>query len=334
MRELSKECEDPDVWKDRSRFQDLNREKARLEKTLENWRELDRELKDQETLLELIEEEREEKALSDLRKDLESLSIRIEKRETESFLGGENDLNNAYMSIHSGAGGTEASDWTALLYRMYSRWVETRNYKPELLSLTEGEEAGIKSVSVLIKGEFAYGYLKGESGVHRLVRISPFDANSRRHTSFASVFVWPEMDDRVDIQIQTESLRIDTYRAGGAGGQHVNRTDSAVRITHKPTGIVVQCQNQRSQHANKDKAMKMLKSAIYKREMEKRAEEKAEREASKKANEWGSQIRSYILHPYQMVKDHRTRQERSNPKAVLDGDIDSFISANLRQRIS
>ena len=334
MKELSKECEDPNVWKDPSRFQNLNREKSRLEKTLENWSELDRELRDQETLLELIEEEREEKGLSDLKKDLESLSLRIEKRETESFLGGENDFNNAYMSIHSGAGGTEASDWTALLYRMYSRWVETRSYKPELLSLTEGEEAGIKSVSVLIKGEFAYGYLKGESGVHRLVRISPFDANSRRHTSFASVFVWPEMDDRVDIQIQPESLRIDTYRAGGAGGQHVNRTDSAVRITHKPTGIVVQCQNQRSQHANKDKAMKMLKSAIYKREMEKRAEEKAEREASKKANEWGSQIRSYILHPYQLVKDHRTRQEHSNPKAVLDGDMDSFISANLKQRIS
>lgn len=255
----------------------------------------------------------------------------MEFLETESLLSGEQDGANTYLSIHSGAGGTEAADWAIMLYRMYLRWAEKRNYTAEILSFAEGEEAGIKSATLLIKGAYSYGYLKGESGVHRLVRISPFDSNARRHTSFASIFVWPEVEDHSELVIKTEDLRIDTYRAGGAGGQHVNRTDSAVRITHLPTGAVVQCQNQRSQHANKDKAMKMLKAALYKKEMEKKEQEKAKRESSKKANEWGSQIRSYVLHPYQMVKDHRTALTHPNPQSVLDGDIDSFIESFLRK---
>lgn len=304
-----------------------------MEKITEGWNQLSNALDEQELLLELILEEKNEKGFSELKSDVESLFSRIEKKETESLLSGENDFNNAYMSIHSGAGGTEAADWASILYRMYLRWTENRSYKAELLSLSEGEEAGVKSVSFLIKGDFSYGYLKGETGVHRLVRISPFDAGARRHTSFASVFVWPEVDDKIEINIDKDSLRMDTYRASGAGGQHVNKTDSAVRITHIPTGIVVQCQNQRSQFANRDKAMKMLRAALYKKELEKREQEKAERESSKKANEWGSQIRSYILQPYQLVKDHRTKEEHSNPQAVLDGAIDSFISAALKKGI-
>lgn len=330
---MDQKCSDPAVWKDQKLLQELSQEKSRLEKVKEEWNQLNHTLDEQELLLELIAEEKDEKGFSDLQSDLQALSLQIDKKETESLLSGENDFNNAYLSIHSGAGGTEAADWASILYRMYLRWAENRSYKSELLSLSEGEEAGLKSVSFLIKGDFTYGYLKRETGVHRLVRISPFDAGSRRHTSFASVFVWPEVDDKIEINIDKEHLRMDTYRASGAGGQHVNKTDSAVRITHIPTGIVVQCQNQRSQFANKDKAMKMLKAALYKKELEKRDQEKTERESSKKANEWGSQIRSYILQPYQLVKDHRTKEERSNPQAVLDGAIDSFISAALKKGI-
>lgn len=279
----------------------------------------------------MVEEDKDEKGFLDFKKELENLKKDLESTEVKSLLNQEHDECNAYISIHSGAGGTEAADWAEILYRMYSRWAEKRGYNVELLSLNEAEEAGIKSATLLIKGPYSYGYLKGESGVHRLVRISPFDSNSRRHTSFSSVFSWPEVDDKIEVNIQSDQLRVDTYRASGAGGQHVNRTDSAVRITHLPTGVVVQCQNQRSQHANKDKAMKMLKAALYKEEMKKKEEEKNERESSKKANEWGSQIRSYVLHPYQMVKDHRTQLEDSNPRSVLDGSLDSFIEAYLKQ---
>ena len=333
LKQLSLERARPEVWKDQKRLQELGREISRLEKVLGEWNRLSAALEEQELLLELILEEKDEKGYSDLKSDLKSLADQTEKKETESLLSGENDLSNAYVSIHSGAGGTEAADWASLLYRMYLRWAESRGYKAELLSLSEGDEAGIKSASFLIKGDFSYGYLKRETGVHRLVRISPFDSGARRHTSFASVFVWPEADDKVEITIEKDSIRMDTYRASGAGGQHVNKTDSAVRITHIPTGIVAQCQNQRSQHANRDKALKMLRSALYKREMEKREREKEEKESSKKANEWGSQIRSYILHPYQLVKDHRTGEERPDPRAVLDGAIDSFISAGLKKGV-
>ena len=282
----------------------------------------------------MLSEEKDEESFKQLKQDIKKLTQSLEQKETQSFLNKESDKNNSYLSIHAGAGGTEATDWAQILYRMYLRWADKQGFKTELLSLSEGDSAGIKSVSFLIKGEYSYGLLKAESGVHRLVRISPFDSNARRHTSFASVFAWPEVDQSVEIHIKTEDLKIDTYRSSGAGGQHVNTTDSAVRITHVPTGLVVQCQNQRSQHANKDRAMKMLKSALYKKELEKQDQEKEQRESSKKSNEWGSQIRSYILHPYQMVKDHRTNEEHPVPKEVLDGDIDLFISAVLKQSLS
>ena len=242
----------------------------------------------------------------------------------------EKDDCSAFLTIHSGAGGTEAQDWAFMLYRMYLKWIEKKEFQSETLSLIEGETSGIKSVTINVKGLYAYGYLRGESGVHRLVRISPFDANSRRHTSFASVFSWPEIQENIQIEIKAEDIRIDTYRASGAGGQHVNKTDSAVRITHLPTEQVVQCQNQRSQHANKNQAMKMLASVLYKLEMDKRQEEKNKMQSSQKANEWGSQIRSYILHPYKMVKDHRTNIQSPKPDEVLDGDIDMFIEASLK----
>ena len=311
-------------------MQTLNQEKSHIEKNLKEWKQFDENLEEQALLLEIVEEEKDEKGFGQLKEDLKKLSALLKKKETQSLLNKEHDINDSYLSIHAGAGGKEAADWAQMLYRMYLRWTEKQNFQNELLFLSEGEEAGIKSVSFLIKGAYSYGLLKGESGVHRLVRISPFDSNARRHTSFASVFVWPEVDKKIEVDIKTEDLKIDTYRASGAGGQHVNTTDSAVRIRHFPTGLVVQCQNQRSQHANKEKAMKMLKSAIYKKEWEKKEKEKEQRDSSKKANEWGSQIRSYILHPYQMVKDHRTNREHSRPKEVLDGDINLFIESVLK----
>lgn len=291
-------------------------------------------LEESALLLEMIEQEKDEESFQQLKTDLEKLSSLLQKKETQGLLNKDNDFSDSYLAIHAGAGGTEAQDWAQILYRMYLRWAERQGFKTELLSLNEGDEAGIKSVSLLIKGPYSYGLLKTESGVHRLVRISPFDSNARRHTSFASVFAWPELDTKVEVEMRPEDLKIDTYRASGAGGQHVNTTDSAVRIRHTPTDIVVQCQNQRSQHANKEKAMKMLKAAIYKKEMEKKEKERRERESSKKANEWGSQIRSYVLHPYQIVKDHRTGSEHSRPKEVLDGDIDLFIESALKKDLS
>ena len=298
--------------------------------TAENWNSLHQRITESRHLLQVIQEEGDAGYLSELKKECQSLSQEVRDLEIKSFLNGEQDNSHAYFSIHSGAGGTEAQDWVSMLYRMYLKWVEKKQFQSEVISFIEGEEAGIKSVTVKIKGLYAFGYLKGESGVHRLVRISPFDSNSRRHTSFASVFVWPEVQEDIQVQIKTEDLRIDTYRASGAGGQHVNKTDSAVRITHLPTGQVVQCQNQRSQHANRNQAMKMLQSLLYQKELEKREQAKQKMESTKKANEWGSQIRSYILHPYQMVKDHRTQLEKPQPHSVLDGDIDSFIQAELR----
>ena len=332
MEELKKEIEQPGVWEDHKKWQATNQEKSYIEKNLEEWYQINKKLEDFDLLLEMVREEKDEKTFSQLKQDFKHLVSLLNKKEIQSFLNKKNDINNTYLSIHAGAGGTEASDWVQILYRMYLRWAEKQNFLTELLSLNEGDEAGIKSVSFLIKGDYSYGLLKGESGVHRLVRISPFDSNSRRHTSFASVSAWPEVDKKIEVNIQQEDLRIDTYRAGGAGGQHVNRTDSAVRITHIPTGLVVQCQNQRSQHANKDQAMKMLKAAIYKKELEKKEQEKEQRESSKKANEWGSQIRSYVLHPYQMVKDHRTNIENPRPKEVLDGELNLFIEAGLKQK--
>lgn len=297
---------------------------------------MEQSLEDNEALLEILEESQQEEQKEDssfktLKEDIEKLETQVEEKEIQSFLNDKNDKNDCYVSVHAGAGGTEAADWAEILYRMYLRWADRQDFQVETLSLSEGEEAGLKSVSFLVKGLYSYGLLKGETGVHRLVRISPFDSNSRRHTSFASLFVWPEVSQNLEIEVKKEDLKIDTYRASGAGGQHVNTTDSAIRITHLPTGLVVQCQNQRSQHANKDKALKMLKAALYKKELEKQDQEREQRESSKQANEWGSQIRSYILHPYQMVKDHRTKQEHSQPKQVLDGNIQAFIKAFLKE---
>jgi peptide chain release factor 2 len=253
--------------------------------------------------------------------------------ELKRVLNGELDANSAYLSINSGAGGTEACDWAGMLMRMYMRYADQHGYKVEVLEMTEGEGAGIKSVTMLIEGPYAYGYLKAESGVHRLVRISPFDSNARRHTSFASIFVWAEIDDDIKIEIKPDEVKMETYRASGAGGQYVNRTDSAVRLYHLPTGIVVQCQMERSQLQNREKAMKMLKAALYEREVEERNRKKQEMESTKKANEWGSQIRSYVMHPYQMVKDHRTNFETNQTQDVMDGDIDGLIMAYLKSQV-
>ena len=269
----------------------------------------------------------------DLPEFLDRLDKELAQLDLQLKLSGADDDKNALVAIHPGAGGTESQDWAEMLLRMYLRWAERDGFDTELLDRLEGEEAGIKSATFAVRGEFAYGYLHGESGVHRLVRISPYDAASRRHTSFASVYVYPEVDDDVDIEIEDKDLRIDTYRASGAGGQHVNKTESAVRITHGPTNIVVSCQNERSQHKNRATAMKILRARLYDLELQKRAEEAAVREGKKKEIAWGSQIRSYVLHPYRMVKDHRTGQEVGDADRVLDGDIDPFIEAWLESQI-
>jgi len=276
-----------------------------------------------------------EEADSGLEADLENETATIEKMisdlEFKRMLGGRQDSKNAILTIHPGAGGTESQDWAEMLMRMYLRYSEIHSFKTDILDYQSGEEAGLKSVTIMVEGAFAYGYLKAEAGVHRLVRISPFDSNSRRHTSFASVFVLPEVDDDIDIEIDPGDLRIDTYRASGAGGQHVNKTDSAIRITHLPSGIVVQCQNERSQFKNKSTAMKILASRLYQRKLEEQRAKQKEMESSKKDIAWGSQIRSYVFHPYNMVKDHRTNEETSNIQQVMDGNLDIFIEKYLAE---
>jgi len=279
--------------------------------------------------LSIASEENDEQVLDDLASELEQLSSDVKLEELKMLLSSEQDPMNAIMSIHAGAGGTEAQDWAEMILRMYLRWAEKRNFKTNIIDYLPGDEAGVKSVSFTVEGEYAYGYAKAEIGIHRLVRISPFDAGGRRHTSFASVFVYPEVDDEIKIDINEDDLRIDTFRSGGKGGQHVNKTDSAVRITHLPTGIVVQCQNERSQHKNKAMAMKYLKSRLYESELQKKNEKLDEENKLKKDIAWGSQIRSYVLHPYKMVKDHRTDLEIGNAQKVLDGNIDDFIQAYL-----
>jgi peptide chain release factor 2 len=270
--------------------------------------------------------------LTEINQHAESITKRLAEFELRSFLSNEEDSKNAILSIHPGAGGTESQDWASMLLRMYLRWAEAHGFATETMDYQDGEEAGIKSATLEIKGDFAYGFLKAESGVHRLVRISPFDANKRRHTSFASVFVYPETDEDINIEINPDDLKIDTFRASGAGGQHVNKTSSAVRITHEPTGIVVQCQSERSQHKNRESALKVLKARLYQRAIEEERAKLANIEASKKKIEWGSQIRSYVFQPYTLVKDHRTNYETSNVDRVMDGDIDSFIQAYLAHR--
>jgi peptide chain release factor 2 len=276
--------------------------------------------------------EEDEGSLGELRELLDRLTEEIAQSETEMLLAGENDARNAICTIHPGAGGTESQDWAEMLLRMYLKWAERRGFKTEVIDYQPGEEAGIKSVTFEVKGEYAYGLLSAEAGVHRLVRISPFDQAARRHTSFASLFVYPEIDDDIEVEINDKDLRVDTYRATGAGGQHINTTDSAVRLTHLPSGIVVQCQNQRSQHQNKAVAMQVLRSRLYELELKKRRDETAELEANKLEISFGSQIRNYVLAPYQLVKDARTKLERGDVNSVLDGDIDDFIKAYLLSR--
>jgi peptide chain release factor 2 len=313
-------------------MQKINQEKVFLERAVADYNELNQKVEDGLVLLEMAVEAGDEGSFNEVKGDLTRIEAKIADLELKSLLSGKVDVNSAYISINAGAGGTEAQDWAAMLLRMYTRWAEKQGYRVEVLSMNDGEEAGIKSATLLIEGAYAYGHLKAESGVHRLVRISPFDSNARRHTSFASVYAWPEIADDIDVVVKDEDIKVDTYRASGAGGQHVNKTDSAIRITHMASGIIVQCQSQRSQHSNRDKAMKMLKAALYEKEEEKRKQELDAIAGERKANEWGSQIRSYVLHPYQLAKDHRTDFETGNPAAVLDGELGGFIHAYLRDQ--
>jgi len=308
--------------------------KKRIESSLDRWGAIEESVEDLEVLLELGQEEGDEELIGELESKLGNVEKALQKQELSMLFSEKTDSADAILEINPGAGGTEAQDWAEMLLRMYLRWAERRDFKIQILDQQPGDEAGIKSATVNVKGENAFGLLKAEIGVHRLVRISPFDANSRRHTSFASVFVFPDMENDIEIEIDDKDLRIDTYRSSGAGGQHVNKTDSAVRITHMPSGIVVQCQNERSQHKNKAFAMKVLKARLYQLEMEKRQAEKDEAAASKKEIAWGSQIRSYVLQPYQLIKDNRTNFENGNVKAVLDGDLDGFIEAYLLSKAS
>jgi peptide chain release factor 2 len=317
------------LWDDPERAKDVLREKNKLESTLQAWSGMDHELKDLDVLFELAREAQDEKTFEEVKESLDHLASTVRGEEIRRMLGREEDRLNAILTIHAGAGGTEAQDWAEILLRMYLRWAEKRSYRTQILDFQPGEEAGIKSTTVEIEGEYAFGYARAESGIHRLVRISPFDAAARRHTSFASVFVYPEVGDEIVIDIDEKDLRIDTYRSSGKGGQHVNKTDSAVRITHLPTGIVVQCQNERSQHKNKAMAMKVLRSRLYEMKLQEQSAKMDVLHKTKKDIAWGSQIRSYVLHPYKMIKDHRTNLEVGNVQKILDGDLDELIEAYL-----
>ena len=331
--ELNAKAEDPTLWNTPREAQKLMRERTQIESAVSSTRKLERELDDAVTLSELADEEGDEAALEEARKLIADLLSRAKQVELESLLSGEADPNDCYLEIHAGQGGTEAQDWAEMMARMYTRWAERKGYKVQYLEESAGEGAGIKSVTFLISGLNAYGWLKTESGVHRLVRISPFDSNARRHTSFSSVWVYPVVDDTIEIEIDEKDCRIDTYRSSGAGGQHVNKTDSAVRITHIPTNIVVQCQNERSQHQNRAKCWEMLRARLYEQELERREAVLAKQEAAKTEIGWGHQIRSYVLQPYQLVKDLRTEVETSDSQGVLDGDLDKFMAASLASRI-
>lgn len=309
------------------------KERNRLEEQIKTVRDIDSNLSDTVELLALGEEEGDDDIVLEAEKSLSAMESLTGKLQLQSLLSGEADENDAFLEVHAGSGGTEAQDWAEMLLRMYSRWAEHRDYKVSLLECSAGDEAGIKSATIKVEGYQAYGWLKTESGVHRLVRISPFDSNARRHTSFASIGVSPVIDDAIEVEIDEKDLRIDTYRSSGKGGQHVNKTDSAVRLTHAPSGIVVACQSERSQHQNKAHAMAMLRARLYEQELQRREEEKANAHGEKSDIGWGHQIRSYVLHPYQMVKDARTGFENSQAQAVLDGDIDGFLEASLADRL-
>ena len=327
LKRIENEASSPDFWGDQEAAQKLLQKRSTLEKKIQRQEQFETTIEDAGVLFEFAEQD--EDSLVELRSLIDRLEHDLSQAETEMLLAGENDQLNAICTIHPGAGGTESQDWAEMLLRMYLKWAEQRGFKTEILDYQPGEEAGLKNVTFRVEGEYTYGLLSAEAGVHRLVRISPFDQAARRHTSFASLFVYPEVDENIEVEIQEKDLRVDTYRATGAGGQHINTTDSAVRITHIPTGIVVQCQNQRSQHQNRAVAMQVLRSRLYELELEKRKADTAELEANKAEISFGSQIRSYVLAPYQLVKDTRTKVERGNVDAVLAGDIDDFIKAYL-----
>ena len=328
---LDKKILEKNFWKDKNSAQKVVKEKSFLEDIFKNFNFTISELKNLEDLFDLAEKENDIQVIKDCEKKISSLLNKIKKTEVKCFLSAENDHLDTYLEIHAGAGGTESQDWAQMLVRMYLRWAEKNNFKFKLIHETIGDEAGIKSCTALIEGSYAFGYLKNESGIHRLVRISPFDSNSRRHTSFSSVWISPHVEDDVQIEILDKDLRVDTFRASGAGGQHVNTTDSAIRITHLPTNIVVQCQNERSQHKNKATAMNLLRSKLYELEIKKMEDERKATEDQKTEIGWGNQIRSYVLHPYRMVKDLRSNFEDPDPEAVLDGNIEKLIKSNLRK---
>lgn len=330
LTEVERELEDPNVWNEPERAQNLGRERAALADIVETLDEMQSGLVDAAELLEMAVEEDDEETVADVTAELSRLQTRLETLEFRRMFSGEMDENNAYLDIQAGSGGTEAQDWANILLRMYLRWADHRGFEATIMELTPGDVAGVKGATLYIKGEYAYGWLRTEIGVHRLVRKSPFDSGNRRHTSFTAVFVSPEVDDNIEIEINPSDLRVDTYRSSGAGGQHVNTTDSAVRITHVPTNTVVSCQNERSQHANRDTAMKMLRAKLYELEMQKRTAVSQAQEDSKSDIGWGQQIRSYVL-DQSRIKDLRTGVEQSNCDAVLDGDIDEFLEASLKQ---
>ncbi|RUM30875.1 MAG: peptide chain release factor 2 [Aquifex sp.] len=329
LKELDQKMSEPNFWEDQDRAKQVIQRRKWVEETLNKLRSLERSVKDLEELMEITpEEDTETWAMID--EEIKEVEKTLKELELKTYLSGEMDAKNAYLTIQAGAGGTEACDWADMLFRMYKRWAEKKGYEVELIDITPDDVAGIKSVTVLVKGPYAYGYLKGEQGVHRLVRISPFDANARRHTSFAAVSVMPQIDEDIKIEIKPEDLKIETFRASGAGGQYVNKTDTAVRITHIPTGITVSCQQERSQYQNKRKALELLKAKLYQLEMKKLEEKKKQYEGEKTDIGWGHQIRSYVFHPYKLIKDLRTGYETGNVEAVMDGEIDEFIESYLK----
>ncbi|MED4311306.1 peptide chain release factor 2 [Heyndrickxia coagulans] len=332
--ELEERMLEPNFWDDQQEAQKIINESNALKEMVNGYRELESQQEDLEVTYELAKEENDQELKEELEAELEGFKEKLNEYELQLLLNGPYDANNAILELHPGAGGTESQDWCSMLLRMYTRWGEKKGFKVETLDYLPGDEAGVKSVTLLFKGHNAYGYLKAEKGIHRLVRISPFDAAGRRHTSFVSCEVMPEIDDNIEVEVRPEDLRVDTYRASGAGGQHINKTSSAVRITHIPTGIVVSCQSERSQIQNREQAMKMLKAKLYQKEVEEKEKQLAEIRGEQKEIGWGSQIRSYVFHPYSMVKDHRTNVETGNVQAVMDGEIDPFIDAYLRSHIS
>lgn len=329
LKELEDKQNEPEFWQDIARAQVVNKEAKQIENKINKYKKLFGDVEDVEVMIELSVEADDESEVADIQSEIKRLTEAVSKLRLDTLLRGKFDANNAIITLHAGAGGTEAQDWASMLYRMYTRYAEQKGYSVKVIDLLDGDEAGIKSVTFMIEGENAYGYLKSEKGVHRLVRISPFDSQSRRHTSFASVEVMPEIENDEDIVIRPEDLRVDTYRSGGAGGQHVNKTDSAVRMTHIPTGIVAQCQNERSQIQNREQCMKMLKSKLIELQEREQLQKLQDMKGELKKIEWGSQIRSYVFCPYTLAKDHRTGVENSNIQAVMDGDIEDFIDAYL-----